>query len=271
MVTPLGRWSDPDRSGTLWAVATDYDEISDEYRRSRQAPWRAFVEVPSFLGLVGDVTGRSALDLACGEGSYTRRLAAAGATRVVGVDSSAAMIRLADEAGVDGGDPQLRRIEYRVADAADLELGERFDLVTAAYLLDYAAEAAGQLALCRTAARHLAPGGRFVGITINPQIDDPGLDYRAYGFERLLPEGVRNGASLTFRNYQDATSFDVTVYYLDTATYEGSFVEAGLDPPRWVRPSVSEEGAASFAPGYWDTFVQDPPVVLFESRLGAGS
>ncbi len=254
----------------LELVATDYNEISGEYQRSRQAPWRTFVEVPSFLGLVGDVTGRSVLDLACGEGDYTRRLAAAGAARVVGVDSSPAMIRLAGSAGGDGGDARFGRIDYRIGDAADLDLGERFDLVTAAYLLDYAAEAAGQLALCRTVARHLAPGGRFVGITINPQIDDPGLDYRAYGFERLLPDGVRNGASITFRNYQDATSFDVTVYYLDTATYERSFVGAGLDPPRWVRPSVSDEGAAAFAPTHWDAFVRDPPVVLFESGLRAG-
>lgn len=247
-------------------MPTDYDQISDEYQRSRQAPWRTFIEAPSFVGLVGDVTGLSVLDLACGEGAYTRQLATSGAARVVGVDSSAAMIELADEARGDGD-----RIDYRVGDAADLDLGERFDLVTAAYLLDYAADAAGQLALCQTVARHLAPGGRFVGITINPQIDEPELDYRAYGFERLLPDGVRNGASITFRNYQDAGSFDVSVYYLDVATYERSFVDAGLDPPRWVRPSVSAEGVAAFEPTYWDTFVQDPPVVLFESRFESGS
>ena len=82
---------------------------------------------------------------------------------------------------------------------------------------------------------------------------------------------MQNGASITFRNYQDAASFDVMVYYLDAATYERSFVGVGLDPPRWVRPSVSEEGAAAYAPGYWDTFVQDPPVVLFESCLGSSS
>lgn len=253
---------------SLELVATDYDEISDEYQRSRQAPWRTFVEAPSFLSLVGDVTGRSVLDLACGEGYYTRQLSAAGSARVVGVDSSPAMIGLASEASGDG---DATRIDYRVGDAADLDLGERFDLVTAAYLLDYAAEGDGQLALCGAVARHLVPGGRFVGITINPQIDDPALDYRVYGFERLLPDGVQNGASITFRNYQDASSFDVSVYYLDAATYESSFVGAGLDPPRWVRPSVSAEGAAAYGLGYWDTFEQDPPIVLFESRFIAGS
>ena len=172
-------------------VATDYDGISDEYQRSRQAPWRTFVEAPSFLNLVGDVTDRSVLDLACGEGYYTRQLAAAGAIRVVGVDSSPAMIRLAEQAGGDGDASLLGRIDYHVGDAAGLDLEERFDLVTAAYLLDYAAEGGGQLALCRAVARHLVPGGRFVGITINPQIDDPELDYRAYGSNASSPTGCK--------------------------------------------------------------------------------
>ena len=46
------------------------------------------------MELAGDVRDQRILDLACGEGFYTRRLKAAGAARVLGIDVSAEMIAL---------------------------------------------------------------------------------------------------------------------------------------------------------------------------------
>jgi predicted RNA methylase len=51
--------------------------------------------VPSFLGLVGDVSGKSVLDLACGTGFYSREFRRRGATDVLGVDISVEMIAAA--------------------------------------------------------------------------------------------------------------------------------------------------------------------------------
>jgi 2-polyprenyl-3-methyl-5-hydroxy-6-metoxy-1,4-benzoquinol methylase len=158
-------------------VPTDYDDIAEEYRTSKQAPWRLSIEAPASLALAGDVHGLSVLDLACGEGFYARRLASSGAVRVVGVDSSKAMVELAREAE---GSPGSRDVglTYRVGDVRDLDLGEQFDLVTAAYLLNYAADAANLLAMCESVVRHLRPGGRFVAINANPVIGDADHDYR---------------------------------------------------------------------------------------------
>ena len=47
--------------------------------------------------MLGSVAGLGVLDLACGEGFYTRQIARDGATRVVGVDISPEMIALAEE------------------------------------------------------------------------------------------------------------------------------------------------------------------------------
>ena len=73
----------------------EYDAIADEYAASKLLPWRLHVEQPTLFGLIGDVRGRSVLDLACGDGIYARALADLGATRVHGVDLSAGMIDLA--------------------------------------------------------------------------------------------------------------------------------------------------------------------------------
>ena len=49
-------------------MVTDYDEIAEEYREIKNEPWRLYCEEYMMRKLVGDVTGKSVLDLACGEG-----------------------------------------------------------------------------------------------------------------------------------------------------------------------------------------------------------
>ena len=77
------------------APAIQYDSIALAYQRSTQSPIRRYVEAYSFFQMLGDVRGRTVLDLACGEGFYSRQLRLRGARRVVGVDISPAMIELA--------------------------------------------------------------------------------------------------------------------------------------------------------------------------------
>lgn len=243
-------------------VSTNYESIAEQYRDSKHADWRVNIEIPSFMRLVGDIAGKSVLDLACGEGFYSRALMRQGAARVVGVDSSPAMISLACAA--ERAEPM--GVEYLHADVQDLDQGEQFDLVAAAFLLNYASSAAELSSMCRAVARHLKPGSRFVTVNGNPEIGARRIDYRQYGFERLVPADLRNGSAYVFRNYQDDGSFDITVHHLDVATHEQAFAAAGLTDVRWVRPEAFALGRTSFDAGYWDTFLIDPPIILIECR-----
>src|SRR5258708_35726139 len=76
-------------------MTTDYDPIAAQYKRSKQQPWRTYIEAFSLMSLVGDLTGKSVLDMACGEGFYSRLLCQKGAARAIVVDLSKAMIELA--------------------------------------------------------------------------------------------------------------------------------------------------------------------------------
>jgi ubiquinone/menaquinone biosynthesis C-methylase UbiE len=113
-----------------------------------QQPWRHYIECFTLFELIGDFKGKAVLDLACGEGYYTRQLKQRGAARVVGVDLSAGMIGLARSQEAS----QPLGIEYFVGNAKHLCLAERFDLVVASYLLNYAATREELLAMCRTIA-----------------------------------------------------------------------------------------------------------------------
>jgi toxoflavin synthase len=110
------------------------------------------------------LSGKSVLDLACGEGFYTRFIKRRGAARVVGVDISQGMIELARR------EEETNRlgIEYRIQDAKQLVLNETFDVVVAGHLLNYAQTYSELLEMCSAITRHLKPGCRFVTVNNNP-------------------------------------------------------------------------------------------------------
>ncbi len=114
--------------------------------------------------------GERVLDIACGNGLTSRRLAALGA-EVVAFDFAEAMIAHALERTAEHAD----RIEYLVLDATDeaalLALGEgRFDAALCNMALFDMAEIEP---LMHALARLLRPGGRFVFSVLHPCFNSP--------------------------------------------------------------------------------------------------
>lgn len=240
---------------------TDYDRIAEQYQRARPQPWRTHIERYTLLRLSGDMAGKTVIDLACGEGYYTRALRQQGAARVVGVDLSRAMIGLADA-------EEARRplgLEYRVGDVRTLEVPGEFDLAFAAYLLNYAHTAEELTQMCRAVARALRPGGRFVTVNSNPA--EPTVAFpaaRAYGFSRRVEGELVEGAPIVLEFFLPEGSFEVTNYYLSVGTMEEAFRAAGLRQVRWHTPEVSPEGLREFGPEYWADFLAHPAVAFIE-------
>ena len=239
----------------------EYDAIADRYRDSKRLPFRDHVERYTLFRALGDVGGAGVLDLACGDGFYTRMLRRAGAASVTGVDISAEMIRLAEES-------ERRRplgCAYVQADAAGFVPDEPVDLVVAAFLLNYARDRAELFRLCRRCRDALRPGGRFVGMNDNP-LNPPGgpVGYRKYGFdrtsERVPPE---DGDPIRYSfPAADGGVFAFVNHHHSPATYEAAFREAGFRDFRWV--PVSLDPTQSGDP-FWDDFMGSPPIVGFSA------
>jgi trans-aconitate methyltransferase len=98
--------------------------------------------------LLAPRAGERILDLGCGDGALTARLAAAGC-RVVGVDSSAAQVEAARVLGLD----------TRVMDISDLCFEEEFDAVFSNAVLHWVK---APDSVIEGAWRALVSGGRFV-------------------------------------------------------------------------------------------------------------
>lgn len=246
-------------------MTTDYNTIAAEYQKAKQQPWRMHIEHFTLFELIGDLQGMSVLDLACGGGFYTRFLKRYGAARVVGIDLSAKVIELARAA--EAKEPL--GIEYHVHDAREpLGMGG-FDLVTAAYLLNYASTPEELHAMCQGIGRSLKPGGRFVTVNNHPE-QPPEFypDCRKYGFLKTLPDGPpREGAPVDWTFFlNDGSDFTITNYILSTATHEWALRAAGLNDIRWHHPRLAPAGAKDCAPDYWRVFLEHPPIVFLECR-----
>ncbi|MGE0712962.1 MAG: methyltransferase domain-containing protein [Planctomycetota bacterium] len=113
---------------------------------------RDHVNTPAFLGLLPDVAGLEGLDIGCGEGTNTRRVAARGA-RMHAVDVAPRFLEFARAR--EAQDPL--GIAYQQASATALPFGdERFDFATAFMSLMDLPE---QERALREAWRVLRPGG----------------------------------------------------------------------------------------------------------------
>jgi ubiquinone/menaquinone biosynthesis C-methylase UbiE len=105
---------------------------------------------------------RSLLDLGCGTGRLAAALAEQGRA-VVGVDPAAAMLEVARRR--PGGD----RVTWIEADARDLHLDRRFDLIVmTGHAFQVFLTPEDQAAALNTVALHLTPRGRFIFDSRNP-------------------------------------------------------------------------------------------------------
>lgn len=241
-------------------MTTDYNPIAEQYQRSKQQPWRQFIECHTLLKLIGDLRDVTALDVACGEGFYTRLLRHGGATAVTGIDLSPGMIDLAR--GQETRQPL--GIDYIVGDARDLQQA-KYDLVVAAYLLNYASTDAELLAMCAGVARSLKPGGRFVTVNSSPSLHFPSApSYRKYGFETSTVGAWQEGTPIKWTFHLEDGPFDIENYYLNVATHETALQKAGFRSVQWHSPQLFDEGRKAFEPTFWDTFLTTPPITFIE-------
>ena len=148
-----------DRKAAFWD-----DYMQEGNWHSKELVW------PAQERLLGLRRGQSALEVACGNGNFARRMAKAGA-KVVALDFSEVFIDRARARTVEDAD----MVDYLVLDATDsgqlMALGEeRFDAAVCTMALFDMAEIEP---LAAALPRLLKPRGRFVFSVIHPCFESP--------------------------------------------------------------------------------------------------
>ena len=158
---------------------------------------------PAIERLLKPGPGECLLDVACGNGLTSRRLATA-KTRVVAFDVSAAMVAIA------AAHPDRLNIDYRVVDATDREilLGLGAAVFDGALCNMALMDMAEIEPLMTSLAVLLKPGGRFVFSALHPCFNNP--------------------ATVQMGELEDRNGTIVTTYSVKIARYKTPFTQVGL-------------------------------------------
>lgn len=257
----LGR---PDGRGS--GVVSDgrqYDGIGEAFEGFKTLPITRYGEVPGFLGLVGDVKGRSVLDIACGTGFYSREFKRRGATDVLGFDVSPAMVDAAR--ALEEREPL--GVRYEVGDTAELRLFERpFDIAVAVQAFNYAQDVASIERMFRNVRRSVVDGAEFFLFAQNPDYRFDGPSLAKYGF---LCESLGEETEIGPRVRVTAL-LDPPVSFVanppSREVYETCLRAAGFGDLTWVPLEISAAGLREFGQEFWRDHDANPPLTMLRCR-----
>ncbi|WP_330334458.1 methyltransferase domain-containing protein [Streptomyces sp. NBC_00536] len=240
-----------------------YDEIGEAYEGFKALPLEQYAVVPGFLALVGDVSGKSVLDLASGTGFYSREFKRRGATDVLGIDISGEMVAVAQR--LEEHDPL--GVRYEVGDASALRTFEQpFDVGLAVQLLNYASDIATTELMCRNIHRSLKPGAELFLLNQSPDYRFDGPTPEKYGFRsELTGEEVETGPQVRTTALLDPpVSFIANRPRRDV--YEHCLKAAGFSELTWAPVKVSEAGVREFGADHWADLAANPPLEMLRCR-----
>lgn len=275
-------------SSQTMASESQYDSISTTYASlygasSNTAYPCALIEESNLKHIISpflsDGIPKRILDLACGNGYYSRLFLQWGAASVVGVDISQSMI---DEArriqSESSNTAEQHELTFLLGDATSPELaaklsehGSPFDIVTGTWLLNYAPSLEVMTQMFTTISSNLKPGGVFIGLTIPPPLGSADEldrvhreDWPVYGETghviRTLPNDT--GFEIHTKIGMPDTPQDQWVnfdnYNLRNWVFEEAAKKAGLEGLEWQPFLLTEEVRRAKPVGYWNRAVLSP-------------
>eukprot|EP01047_Picozoa_sp_COSAG01_P021945 COSAG01_NODE_1289_length_10885_cov_3.769331_10_plen_257_part_00 len=220
--------------------AKQYDWVANESMSHR------YVGSYSIVKACGDVTGKSALDCACGNGAYLHKMLSLGAAKATGVDMSEHNLKIASDALLAAG--------FSTDNFATLQAdltqpvaypGGPHDLVLMNFAVCYSNDYEELRSWTTNAFLNLKPGGRFICANTRMAMCEPECSELAASFN-IQYKSQGDG--------KDAKSFDrgtvvfpngwsAETAYIDGETLERAIREAGFSTtervPMEADPSYS--------------------------------
>lgn len=256
------------------ATKQQYDDAQSDGRyeegMARMALYHRYCQDPVIFQVLGDVRGKSLLDLACGDGFYTRRFRSeCGADPVVGVDLSPKQIERAE--AIEQQEPL--GITYRVGDVMNLSSDRRFHVATAIHLLHYLENEDEISSVLSSIQRLLVDDGYFVTMIANPEFDLDRHDASdskakfAYYFSVAEPG---NGGLLRFHPGGFEKERELTIEF---RRWERGFIDriavcAGFTT-EWHDPFISADGLETYGADFFSNYVANPQSKLIRLNKNA--
>lgn len=223
--------------------------------------YREYMNGPALVSVIGDVAGKTVLDVGCGEGYFARCFALRGAV-VTGIDVSVALLALA--VAEESDNP--RGITYLHADATDLSglASNSHDLAFCFMALMDIRDYEGTVA---EVSRVLRVNGRFVIVIPHPCFTVPRRSrgnasrYPSAWETRVREDGTteylhcvvdhyftRRRFEFTWASPRLSTRFSSTSFHRTLSDYVNAFTTHGLHVTRIEEPRPLAEGVTIHPP-----------------------
>ena len=244
-----------------------WDDWVVQYCQCNNAPWRTYCELPTLQKLVGDLSGKSVLNIATRDGSIARHLKVWGADRVLGIDQSRSMIDLARQH--EHSNPM--GIDYLCTSLVGMNLLESFDLIVVGWQLDMARSVDQLRSMLHAISRHLRHRGRLIAINHS---DERSPEYLAllekYGLHKSAKGPIDDGTPIYWKYHlPDGHAVSGQDFFVSPTTMRGVMEEVGLRQFRRQVPLVSVEGLRLYGKKFWADLLEHPYVVFFDAvKLG---
>ena len=223
------------------------------------------ITVPSIRRLLGDLSEKRCVDLACGSGQSTQILADLNAKEVIGIDLSPHMVDLAIKQ-YSSNPNYSSRMRFLAKDCSEpIDLG-LFDLVFSMHFLNYAESKQKLSQMVRTMFEATRPGGDCIGLIVSPFMkpSDYSMLYK-YGVEFDL----RNGRDLNTKLYNGEVGRseilnEFNTYLWEPIVHEESFSRAGFKEFEWV--SLQIDPNYDDSDNYLTDFINAAPNIIFKAK-----
>ncbi len=237
-------------------MINQYDLIAEEYAKSLTIT-KKYIILPTFEKIIGKVKDKKVLDLACGSGFFTREIAKRNPSKIIGVDLSSKEIIIAKEQEKK----ESLGIEYICDNVLDLKLKDKFNTISAVYLLNYAKSEKELKKMCKIIFDLLEIGGKFVAITTHPnQKPNKEFKYDKKIYSKNQKDKFKNGDEIIVQLDKEGR-IKFTCYFWTRDQYEKSLKEAGFKNIKWVQPIISTEGYNKFGMDYWKDYKLNPSTI----------
>ncbi|MFA6608790.1 MAG: methyltransferase domain-containing protein [Candidatus Paceibacterota bacterium] len=168
---------EPETKKEAPAVDTSWGGVADWYDKHLEKDddtYHTKVIFPNLIRILGDVTGKNILDLACGQGIFSQQLSEKGAN-VTGVDIGKELIAIAEEKNKE----TKNKVKYFTTKSDDLYMlkDKTFDIVVCILALQNIEELQNTI---NEASRVLVVGGKLIVVLNHPAFRNPKQTYWGY-------------------------------------------------------------------------------------------
>ena len=234
---------------------TDFGQKTNYADYVKDDPFRRGLHFPAVEEVLGDPNKKRILDVGCGDGLFPRLLAERGAS-VVGYDKAPQKIAEAQ------AHEDTRRLNVTFVFATPYTFFDdtTFDATTSVLVLQYATSPEELAAFFRSASRHLAPGGRFISVVLNPLFAAFGEDFFIRRFTKLKGNKVLS-------EFLDRTSGRVEIaaetHQYARDEYERAAIDGGMKPLLWRKLFATPDAIKGMGASFWQPCHEHQPFALF--------